>query len=163
MWYVWFTIERSNVDSFRISEDGKFVEIFIEIFDNILPKFYCSILRPSVGFSCQLGGEAIFRSLHPISSVTKLRRRKLFFESPNFLWFIRSIEKCWRKAYVALVCVAWASKITKPFRGFDATTQGVLALRSVPLPLAAARLARALSLIDILFSLLSLSLVLFFA
>ena len=108
VWYVWFTIERSDVDSFRIRKDGKFVETFIEIFDNILSKFYCSILRPSVGFSCQLGGEAIFRSLHPTSSVTKLRRRKLFFESPNFLWFIRSIEKCWRRTYVAirLCCVS---------------------------------------------------------
>ena len=48
-------------------------------------------------------------------------------------------------------------------RRVDRYYSGVLALRSVTLPLAAARLARALSLIDILFSLLSLSLVLFFA
>ena len=45
MWYVWFTIERSEVDSFRIREDGKFVETFIEIFDNILSKFYCKYLQ----------------------------------------------------------------------------------------------------------------------
>ena len=55
VWYVWFTIERSNVDSFRIRKDGKFVESFIEIFDNILSKFYCSILRPSVGFFVSVG------------------------------------------------------------------------------------------------------------
>ena len=81
-------------------------------------------------------------SLHLISSVTKLRRRKLFYESPNFLWFIWRIEKCWRKAYVALrLC----RKSQNHSKGWSPLLIGVLALRSVSLPLAAARLARALS------------------
>ena len=167
MWYVWFTVERSDVDSFRIRKDGKFVETFIEIFDNILSKFYCSILRPSVGFSCQLGGKAIFRSLHSISSVTKLRRRKLFFQSPNFLWFIRSIKKCWRttrcRADVAprLCFVSWPSHKTFSEGRWLSLTE-VIAFRSV-CPRSPPPGLRALSLIDILFSSLSLSLVLFFA
>ena len=146
MWYVWFTIERSDVDSFRIRKDGKFVETFIEIFDNILSKFYCSILRPSVGFFVSVG----WWSDLPITSFDL------------FGYEIEEEEVILRKPKLPLVYSINREMLTSNLRSnssvlreltnhktirrrVDRYRSGVVALRSVTLPLAAARLARALS------------------
>ena len=40
VWCIWFTIKRSDVDSFRIRKGSRFVETFIREFNNISPKSY---------------------------------------------------------------------------------------------------------------------------